>query len=150
MYNIKRNYKAMSVISKQVELIEMSNKKYVFIKHFLNIDNVPDARLFTGNSFHSRGAAAPNVKLPIHFFVMSWCNVDIRHAFVVEQVLQDKTASNHWCIYKSLPTFWRRFDSQLTTILQLFQHWCDVVVFTGACYKPGCIVLYTLQPSCLW
>ena len=42
----------MTVISKQFELIEMSNTKYVF-KHFLNIGNVPDARMFTGNSFHS-------------------------------------------------------------------------------------------------
>ena len=33
--------------------------------------------------------------------------------------------------------------------MQLFQHWCDVVVFTGACYKVGFIVLDTLQPSCL-
>ena len=40
------------------------------IKHFLNIDNVPDARLFTGNSFHSRGSAAPNAEPPIRFFVM--------------------------------------------------------------------------------
>ena len=38
---LKRNSKSMSVISKQFELIEMSNKKDVF-KHFLNIDNVPD------------------------------------------------------------------------------------------------------------
>ena len=33
---LKRNYKAMSVISKQFELIEMSNKKIGF-KHFLNL-----------------------------------------------------------------------------------------------------------------
>ena len=71
---LKRNSKAMSVISKQFELIEMSNKKYVF-KHFLNMDNVPDARMFTGNSFHSRGAAAPNAESSIHFFVMPWCSV---------------------------------------------------------------------------
>ena len=57
---LKRNSKAMSVISKQFELIEMSDKRYVF-KHFLNIGNVPDARMFTGNSFHSRGAAVPSL-----------------------------------------------------------------------------------------
>ena len=56
---LKRNSKAMSVISKQFELIEMSNKKICF-KHFLNIHNVPDAGMFTGNSIDSRGAAAPN------------------------------------------------------------------------------------------
>ena len=64
----------MSVISQQFELIKMSNKKYVF-KHFLNIDNVPDARMFTGNSFHSRGAAAPDAESPTHVVVMPWCNV---------------------------------------------------------------------------
>ena len=52
----------------------MSNKIYVF-KHFLNIDNVLDARMFTGNPLHSRGAAAPNAESPIHFFIMAWCNV---------------------------------------------------------------------------
>ena len=71
---LKRNYKAMSIISKQFELIKMSNKRYVF-KHFLNTESVPDARMFTGNSFHSRGAAAPNAESPIHFFVMPWCSV---------------------------------------------------------------------------
>ena len=56
---LKRNSKVMSVISKQFELIEMSNKKICY-KHFLNIHNVPDARMLTGNSIHSPGAAAPN------------------------------------------------------------------------------------------
>ena len=70
---LKGNYKAVSVISKQFELKRLI-KRYVF-KHFLNIDNVPDARMFTGNSFHSRGAAAPNAESPIHFFVMPWCSV---------------------------------------------------------------------------
>ena len=70
MYDTKINYKAMSVISKQFELIEMSDKKYVF-KHFPNIGNVPYARMFTGNLFHRRGAVAPNAESPIHFFVMS-------------------------------------------------------------------------------
>ena len=56
---LKRNSRAMSIISKQFELIEMSNKKICF-KHFLNIHNVPDARMFTDNSIDSRGAAAPN------------------------------------------------------------------------------------------
>ena len=54
----------MSGISQQFELIKMSNKNYVF-KHFLNIDNVPDAWMFTGNSFHSRGAAVLNAESPI-------------------------------------------------------------------------------------
>ena len=49
----------MCVISKQFELIEMYNKNICF-KHFLNIHNVPDARMFTGNSIDSRGAAEPN------------------------------------------------------------------------------------------
>ena len=71
---LKRNSKTMSVISKQFEFIEMSNKKMSF-KHFINIDNVPDPRMFTGNSFHSRGAAAPDAESPIHFFVMPWCSV---------------------------------------------------------------------------
>ena len=88
----------MSVISIQFKLIEMSNKIYVF-KHFLNIGNVSDARLFTGNSFHSRGSAAPNAELPIqlslgavlaHIF-----GIGVRHAFMVEQVLPDKTEPNH-------------------------------------------------------
>ena len=52
----------------------MSYKIYVF-KYFLNINNVPNARIFTGNPFHSRGAAAPNAESPIDFFVMPWCNV---------------------------------------------------------------------------
>ena len=56
---LKRNSNAMSVISKQFELIEMSNKKICF-KYFLNIHNVPDARMFTGNSIYSRGAAERN------------------------------------------------------------------------------------------
>ena len=42
-------------------------KRYGF-KHFLNIDNVADARMFTGNSFHSRGATALNAESPIYFF----------------------------------------------------------------------------------
>ena len=56
---LKRNSKAMSVISKKNELIEISNKKICF-KHFLNIHSVPDARMFTGNSIDSGGSAAPN------------------------------------------------------------------------------------------
>ena len=56
---LNRNSKAMSVTSKQYELIEMFNKK-ICSKHFLNIHNVPDARMFIGNSIDSRGAAAPN------------------------------------------------------------------------------------------
>ena len=31
--------------------------------------------MFTGSSFHSRGAAAPNAESPTHFFVMAWCSV---------------------------------------------------------------------------
>ena len=45
---LKRTSKAMSVISKQSELIEMSKKRYIF-KHFLNIGKL-DAQMFTGNS----------------------------------------------------------------------------------------------------
>ena len=56
---LKINSKAMSVISKQFDLIEMSKKKICF-KYFLNIHDVPDARMFTGNSIDSRGAAEPN------------------------------------------------------------------------------------------
>ena len=49
----------------------MSNKRHVF-KHFLNTDNVPDARMFTGKLFHSRGTAAPNAEngLATQFVVM--------------------------------------------------------------------------------
>ena len=51
----------MSVILKQFKLIEMSTKKiclYILSKYY----NVPDTRMFTGSSFHSRGAAAPNAE----------------------------------------------------------------------------------------
>ena len=44
------------------------SKKYVF-NIFLNIDNIPDARMFTGNSFNSRGAAEPNAESPINVLV---------------------------------------------------------------------------------
>ena len=67
---LKINYKAMSIISKQFELI----KRYVF-KHFLNIESVPDARIFTGNSFHSRGAAGCQSlypKLVASRYIPSW------------------------------------------------------------------------------
>ena len=67
---LNSNYNAVSVISKQFELIEMSNKNI----QFLNIDNVPYARISTYNSFHSRGSAAANAKSPAHFFVKPWCN----------------------------------------------------------------------------
>ena len=52
--------------------------------------------MFTGNSFHSRGAAAPNAESPVHFFVMHWCSVGAssgvgaRHAFVVEKFCQTR------------------------------------------------------------
>ena len=31
--------------------------------------------MFTGSSFHSRGAAAPYAESPTHLFVMPWCSV---------------------------------------------------------------------------
>ena len=59
--------------------------------------------MFTGNSFHSRGAAA---QMPNRQCTSLLClgamlahshssGVGVRHAFVVEQVQQDKTAPNH-------------------------------------------------------
>ena len=30
-------------------------------------------------------------------------DVGVRHSFMIEQILQDKTTPNYWCIYKSLP-----------------------------------------------
>ena len=63
----------MSIISKQFELIEMSNKKYVF-KHFLNIGNVPDARMFTGRpdtvgQHNGVGMELVKVKLKISSYI---------------------------------------------------------------------------------
>ena len=60
-------------------------KRYVY-KHFLNTDNVPDARMFTGKLFHSRGDAAPNAESPIHFslclsaMLAHSSGVGVRHA----------------------------------------------------------------------
>ena len=65
---------ATALVSSRLDYCKYLIKRNVF-KHFLNIGNVPDARMFTGNSFHSRGAAAPNAESPIHFFVMPWCSV---------------------------------------------------------------------------
>ena len=72
---LKINYKAMSIISKQFELIKMSNKNIYGFKHFLNIESVPDARMFTGNAFHSRGAAGCQSlypKLVASIYIQSW------------------------------------------------------------------------------
>ena len=51
--------------------------------------------MFTGNSFHIRGADGRNAESPTHFFVMPGLGavlahssgVGVRHVFVVEQVL---------------------------------------------------------------
>ena len=66
------------------------------------MDNVPDTRLLTGHSFHSHGAAA---QMPNRQYTASLCamlahssSVGVHHAFVVEQVQQDKTAPNDSCI----------------------------------------------------
>ena len=79
-------------------LIKMYNKKYVF-KDFLNTDNVPVARIFAVVVMLRQ---MPNRKCTSSLCLVAMLahssGVGLRHAFVVEQVQQDKKAPNHLCI----------------------------------------------------
>ena len=60
----------------------------------------------------------------------------VRHAFIIEQVLQDKAPKSfmHFSHYTRL-----EHDSVLNQQpVQLHQHWCYVTMFTGACYQARC------------
>ena len=89
----------------------MYNKKDVF-KRFLNIDNVPDAWMFTGKSFHSRGAAVLNATLPLMPLVY---NVETSHPILTHFCMKEyriwltwrwgnhsETISYHYVCYQSI------------------------------------------------
>ena len=72
--------------------------------------------------------------------------VGVRHAFVDEQVHKYETRQT----IHALKSHYQYFESDSALNLQpmqVLQQWYDVVVFTGAYYSPGCIIMVPLQPS---
>ena len=59
--------------------------------------------------------------------------IGVRHAFVVEQVQQDETRQTIHA-FKSHYQYFEGDTALNWQPMQLLHHWCDVVMFIGACY----------------